>query len=225
MKNLIKKFSNNSGLTLIEIMVVTLIITFMVGGIFMVFSAGQASWFNADTQIQMQQDLRRTLQRLSAELRQSKEHTVAADDHADIADGTGVGGTDVLKFSYPIICEAGGSLLDPVSEEIENWGVSLDWLCSTLNCMDADGDCGFFEYKYVKYSLDNNNNLKREVYDENDALKKSEVFARDITDFQVAMSGDDTNGYIYTVSVATQKETVTGRTMSAQASINVYLRN
>lgn len=225
MKNFREKLRQTNGMTLVEIMIVVLIVSFMAGGIYFVFSAGQASWFNSDIQIQMRQGLRRSLQRLSSELRQSKESTNAADDHADISDGAGVGTTDILTFSIPIICEAGGEFIDPVTEIIENWGAPLNWGCTTLICMDQDQDCLFLEYKYIKYYLNSDNELVREILDENNVSKKTEVFAQDITDFQVTMSGNDANGYVYTVSISTQKDSVTHRTMVAQASMDIYLRN
>ena len=61
------------------------------------------------------------MQRVPAELRQSKENTNAADDHVDIIDGS----TDVLKLYIPIICAAGGGVIDPATEAIQNWGAPL----------------------------------------------------------------------------------------------------
>jgi hypothetical protein len=233
MKHFFSKIRESSGLTLIEILVATLILALMTGGIYMVFSAGQAAWFNTDIQIQLQQDLRQILQRVSAELRQSHEDPVAANDHAFISDGAGVGGSDILKFSVPIICKAGTSLIDPTTGEIGYWGAPLQWGCTSLTCMDQDQDCAFLEYKYIRYSIDANKNFNRDILDQNNVLKRTDLIAKDITDFQVTSqlvgqvvkAGKTINIYMYTLSVTTQKKTVTNRTITVPASLNVYLRN
>lgn len=59
------------GFTLLETMVVTLIISVIIGALFQVLSTGRVSWSSADTQITLQQDLRRAAEEIAGDLRKS----------------------------------------------------------------------------------------------------------------------------------------------------------
>jgi len=86
--------------------------------------------------------------------------------------------------------------------------------------MDADLDCSVLEYKYIEYLVDNNQRLRREVLDGSLVLVRSDIFAEQITDFQVTVNAD-----MVRVAMAAGTETVTHRTLAAQAQADVYLRN
>lgn len=202
-----------AGFSLVEIMIVTFLVSAITGGIYLIFSSGQASWFTADANIQNQDNLRKSLQRISAELRQSKA------DKKYIFDGTGVNGTDILRFSIPILCQAGSTFIDS-DGNIPYWGGPLTWGCSSLTCMDADQNCTTLEYKYIEYFVDNNQQLRREILTEGLNVVHGDVFAVHISDFQVTV-----NGNMIHIMAKAQKETMPNRLLTSQADIDIYLRN
>ncbi len=59
------------GFTLLETMVVALIISVIIGALFQVLSTGRVSWSSADTQITLQQDLRRASEEIAGDLHKS----------------------------------------------------------------------------------------------------------------------------------------------------------
>jgi len=201
------------GFTLVEMMIVGMLIVAATGGIYLIFSAGQASWFTTDADMRIRADLRKALQRISFELRQSR------DDKKFVFDGTGVGGSDIIRFSIPIICETDGKLID-TNGDIPYWGGPLNWGCDSLSCMDQDQDCTTLEYKYIEYLLNNDQELRREILDEGLNLVQSVLVAENITDFQITSSGN-----IITMTVSAEHKADNNRVMSQQASLDVYLRN
>ena len=205
--------AGRKGFTLVEMMIVGLLIVAATGGIYLIFSAGQASWFTTDADMRLRENLRRALQRVSFELRQSRE------DKKFVFDGTGVGGSDIIRFSIPIICETNGTFIDS-SGDIPNWGGPLKWGCDSLSCMDQNQDCEALEYKYIEYLMNSDQELRREVLDESLNLKQSELIAEDITDFQISV-----NGNLITLAVSAQRKADNNRLMTQQASVDVYLRN
>ena len=203
----------HNGFTMVEMMVVSLLVIGIVGGLYFIFSTGQASWFATDADIRLRNSLRKSLQRISMELRQSRS------DQKFVFDNTGVGGSDIVRFSVPIICKADGSLIDS-NGDIPNWGAPLNWGCTTLACMDQDQDCSVIEYKYVEYLLNNDQELRREILDAGVNLVKSDLVASGITDFQVT-----DNGTMVHLSASAQRQGDNNRLLSAQAELDVFLRN
>lgn len=201
------------GFTLIEILIVVLIISTMMGGFYLILATGQATWFTTDVKIQVQENLRKTISRISMELRQTETA------HLQIFDGTGFGGTDVIKFSVPVICDADGSLIDN-NGDVANWGAPLTWGCTSETCMDQDQDCSALEYKYVEYRISNQNELLRRVLDESNNLVAENMFATNVSDFQARL-----NSGIVTLNVATQATSVINRDSSEQIGVDIFLRN
>jgi Tfp pilus assembly protein PilW len=196
-----------------EIMVVTLIITVMIGVTMSVFFSGQGSWFTSDAKIQLQESLRKALQRLAVELRQTQ---IA---QQFIFDGTGPNSSDAIRFSIPVICHAGDSLLDS-STNVAHWGAPLTWGCASSTCMDADNVCATVEYKFLEYHLNNSQQLVRDVEDGSLVVKRTDVVADNILDLQIVR-----NGSVITITVQAQKKALNNRIMTAQASEQIYLRN
>ncbi len=194
-------------------MIVGLLVAAATGGIYLIFSAGQASWFTTDADMRVRNNLRKALQRVSMELRQSRA------DKTFVFDGTGTGGSDIIRFSIPIICEADGTFID-ASGNVPNWGGPVQWGCDSLSCMDEDQDCTALEYKYIEYLLNGDQELRREVLDEGLNLKQSDLIAQNITDFQASISGS-----VVTLTAASQHRADNNRVMTQQASLDVYLRN
>ena len=59
------------GFTLLEAMVVLLISTVIIAALFMTMTSGRSSWSTADTEISLQQDLRKAIVTMGQELRDS----------------------------------------------------------------------------------------------------------------------------------------------------------
>jgi prepilin-type N-terminal cleavage/methylation domain-containing protein len=208
-----KRTGQKSGFTLVEILIVVLIIATMMGAFYLILSTGQATWFTTDVKIQVQENLRKTISRISMELRQTESSRL------QIADGAGFNNTDVIKFSVPVICEAGGILIDS-NGDVAHWGAPLTWGCTSEICMDQDQDCSALEYKYVEYRINNQNELVRRVLDESDNLVAENKFATHVSDFQVSL-----NSGIATLDVATTATSLIKRDSSEAISIDIYLRN
>ena len=64
------------GFTLVELMIVMLIFSIILGAMFAVMNMGKASWHSGDTQIQVQQEARKGMDRIVKELRQTGTSTI-----------------------------------------------------------------------------------------------------------------------------------------------------
>ena len=62
-----------SGFTLVEIMIVVFIVSVIGAALFMSLSSGRKTWASADTQISLQQDLRKAMSQITLEIRDSGE--------------------------------------------------------------------------------------------------------------------------------------------------------
>jgi hypothetical protein len=201
------------GFSLMEMLVVFLVLVVVLTGGFLVFSTGQATWFTTDINIRLQENLRKSLARLTAELRQTQTNQL------QIFYGTGAHNTDILRFSVPVICAAGGFPID-TNGDVAHWGATLRWGCRDLACMDADANCSTVEYKYIEYLVTNDHKLMRRVLDAAGNLVRENEFAQDISDFQASI-----NGRIVTLTVASEQKTVLNRVLSSDISVDIYLRN
>lgn len=208
MKRLSKK-----GFNLVELMIVIFIVSTLFAGGYVLLSTGQATWFTTDVQIQLQENLRDTIERVLLELRQTSS------TQYQLFDGTGPGNTDIIRFSIPIVCQANSSLINN-NGDVSYWRAPLTWGCNSSACMDADNDCATVDYKYLEYKLDNSNNLIRTVINNVGGQVRQDMFAKNITDFQIV-----TNGRLITLTVTAQKATPFKRTLSSQLSVLTYLRN
>lgn len=199
---------------------VTLILVVMINVMYLSLTAGNESWHTTNTQIQLQESLRLTGSRISKELRES-----GADENGNsklsISDNTGVSNTDVLTFSIPILCETGGSVMD-ADGNVAHWGAPLTWGCHDASCMDADDDCASTDYNEVSYELDANAQLIRKVLSTSGVTVRQDVFAQNISDFQVSINTEET---MVTITITAEKNADSNRQLSADNTINVYLRN
>lgn len=211
---------NNNGFSLVELMVAVAIMVAMMGGVYMSMAAGQNSWANTALQISLQENIRLSIEKLSKEMRESGSNSAGA-MQVMILDNTGTNGSDVIRFFMPVECEIGTPVLD-ASTDVANWGAPLTWGCSDSSCMDGDNDCSTVEYSYLEYAINNNNQLERRVRDGANALVRTDVFARNITDMQAVLSGDQN---VVTVTVTASGTTNKNRAMTMNDSMDIFLRN
>lgn len=211
---------NQGGFSLVELMVAIAILVAMIGGVYVSVSAGQNSWANTALQISLQENIRVSLERISKEMRESGSNSVGA-MQITINDNTGTNGSDVIQFFMPVECEAGTPVIDG-NGDVAYWGAPLTWGCSDSTCMDADNDCTTVEYSYLEYAINNNNQLERRVRDGGNALVRTDVFARNISDMQAVLSGDQN---VVTVTVTASGTTTNNRALSMDDSMDILLRN
>lgn len=204
--------NSKNGFSLVEILVVVSIISVMLGGIFVVFSAGESSWFTAEAGIALQESLRRTLDHVTMELRQSKTSQI------QVFDGTGLNSSDIIRFSIPVICHNGDTLLDG-SGDVAQWGATLRWGCRDAACMDADDSCTTADYEYIEYRLDAGDRLVRRVLDGNLDEVREDIFANNMTDFQI------TNGPVLSIQATARVPTAMNRVLTAQTTTSLFVRN
>lgn len=202
-----------SGFSFVEMLIVSLILVMAVGGAFVIFSSGQSAWFTTDVQIRLQENLRQVVDKISSELRQSRV------GQGQIFDDVGTNNSDIVRFSIPIVCEADGKLLDQ-NGDVQNWGAPLTWGCTDSTCMDEDDDCLTRDYASVEYEINDSNQLVRQVLNEANNEVREDIFANNITDFQVAL-----NGEVITLTVTGQVTSDMNREFTAQATHDIYLRN
>ena len=114
----------NNGFSLIEVMVMSLLFAIILGAGAMVFVSGQNAFSLTSVRADLQENARRTLQRISSELQESGRDSGGV-MKVSILDGTGVNGTDILRFSVPV-CVCGVSPID-TNGNVSRWGAPLTW--------------------------------------------------------------------------------------------------
>ena len=216
------KKNTKKGFTLVELMVVLLILSGMISGVYVMLGVGRNTWANADAQIQVQNSLRQTVERVARELRETGSNSVGT-MQVTINNGTGLNGSDVITFSIPVICQAGQSVINATGD-VSYWGAPLRWGCTDSTCMDEDDNCLTVDYESVQYFLGADNQLLRRVLNGAGGVvdNSTTVFAQNIIDFQAALSGDEN---IITLTVTASRDTDLNRTITAVNSVHVYLRN
>lgn len=213
-----KALNNLNGFSLVEMMtVITLtLILFAAGG--RIFSSGVSTWDSADSHVKMQENLRQTLDRLASEIRLS--NTAPGEGSLQIIDGAGLDSSDAIKFSIPVICASDANLME--NDAVAHWGAPLTWGCKQSSCMDANNSCSTIEYKYVYYVLNADGRLERRVLDGTSVPVSVEDMGVDLVDLQFSVNSD---GRVVTINATVEQQTQKGRVLTAQASVDVYLRN
>ena len=206
--------NGKAGFSYVELMVTIAIISLMAAGGYAALSAGESSWFTAEASIQVQENLRKSLDQMTMELRESKFSQVT------VLDGAGVNSTDIVRFSIPVICHTGDNLLD-VSGDVAHWGATLRWGCRDALCMDLNDTCASVEYKYIQYEIVAGNLLVRKVLKDINTVMHQDTIARDIADFQVRLLLGSTIELILKSQVAS----VLNRPVQATVTNNVVFRN
>jgi len=207
------------GFSLVEILVVMSIFAMMIGGIYAALHTGKDAWTTAETEGQLRDNLRVTLERISRELRESGSTNGAL--QVTIFEGGGFNGTDVLRFSMPVICHVGDNVMNATGD-VAHWGAPLTWGCSDSSCMDADDNCNTVDYRYVEYEINENNEVLRRVLNNTAQLIREDVFARNISDFQVTLSADQN---VVTLNITATRQSDLHRLTTLSRSLDVYLRN
>ena len=115
---------SNDGFTLVELMVTVVLFSIVATAGYMLLVAGQAAWSVTGANIQMQQDIRQVMQRVSLELQESGTDSLGA-FQVSIDNGAGIGGSDLLRFAIPI-CPCYSQPIDS-DGNVQHWGAPLQW--------------------------------------------------------------------------------------------------
>ncbi|MDP2653795.1 MAG: prepilin-type N-terminal cleavage/methylation domain-containing protein [Candidatus Omnitrophota bacterium] len=202
-----------SGFTLVEMLMSAAILSLVMAGGYMIFAAGENTWFTTEVSIRLQENLRKSLDRMFRELHMTQT------GQFQILDAAGSNNSDAVRFSIPVVCHAGDLLID-AGGNVAHWGAPLTWGCAGSACMDADDDCGTVDYKSLEYRLNSDNQLVRRVLNAADSVIREDIFAERISDLQITV-----NGRLMVLQLTTTHTADNGRVLTAQAGTNIYLRN
>ncbi|MBM3252423.1 MAG: hypothetical protein FJZ11_06590 [Candidatus Omnitrophica bacterium] len=210
------KFLSRDAFTLFEILVVCAILIFLIGGIIAVLAIGQSTWQNTETHIELQQDLRKAMMRLTKELRESGFNSAGA-PMVSIADNTGENTSDILSFYVPVDYDNDGDIVNG-AENIE-WGAPTLWANKDPDCEAPGDNCQYQDYK-IEYLINANGQFLRRVLDDADNIVREDIFANNILNFQVMR-----NDNVINIEITVRKNTVFGRTITRSLTSEIYLRN
>lgn len=123
---------------MVELMVSVLLFTVISTAGFIMFISSQSAWALTDANVHMQRNVRQILQRISAELQESGRNS-AGTLQVTILDGSGVNGSDVVRFAVPI-CPCGVNTMNN-DGDVQYWGAPQQWGqsgCSTSYTIDQN---------------------------------------------------------------------------------------
>ncbi|HOX54208.1 MAG TPA: hypothetical protein PLC32_02035 [Candidatus Omnitrophota bacterium] len=208
--------NKNRSFTLVEVMIVSFLFIVIFGGILTILSISRYSWYQTDVEIELQQDLRKAMTRVTKELRESGFNS-AGTSMVTIQDGAGTGGSDILSFYVPVDYDNDGDIVD-ASGNIQ-WGASTLWANKDPNCEAAGDNCQYLDYK-VEYLINANNQFVRRAIDNSGNTVREDLYANNVVDFQASRIDD-----VVSLEMTARKDTVFGRTITKIISSELYLRN
>ncbi len=208
------------GFTLIEALVVIAIFAVMIAGGFVILSSGESAWFTTDARIEIQENLRQMVDKMTLELNQTGLDKNGVAQYT-VTDAGGINGSDIIRFSIPIICHGGDNFLDSTSN-IAHWGAPLSWGCTSSPCMDADNNCATVDYKFIEYSIDASNKLIRKVLGPAGGLLRQDTLGQNVVDLQMLVSADKN---VLTLTLTGRRNSALNRILTLSTSFKVYLRN
>lgn len=213
------------GFTLVEILFVVAILSFLVIGLFNVLTVGQNAWYNTDVSVEIQQDLRNALMRLTRELHQSgfkcnnPPDCTSTTIQVTVLTGAGVNGTDILRFKLPVDYNQDGYIKNS-NGIVELWGANLTWGCSDFSCQRPLSPEVQSNNYQVEYSVDENRRLLRQVLDNSLNYIRTDIYADNIDNFTVTLNGNFVN-----ISLDASRKSVLNREATQALTAQVLLRN
>lgn len=217
---MMKNTLNRSGFTLIETILVVAILSFLIAATYGAFLSGQSIWSRTDNAIELDENLGRAIDRIVPELRQTGHDSkgifqISIDSH------TGVGGSDIFRFSIPVICESGGNPVNAVGDTA-HWGAPLTWGCTKASCMDENNNCDTVEYKFVEYRLNEQHNIVRRVLDFGMNVVREDIVSEDIVNMHLEPNFDQR---MLTLKLTAQKIIGRNQNLTQELETKIRLRN
>lgn len=215
------------GFTLVELMVVVVIFLIIIAAIYGVLSMGRQSWHTGNTQVEMQQETRKAMDRMVKEIRESGYFTDNSTVPPTVYPKVSItGGGTIITFQVPVDDESDGIVDDDVLDATGNieWG-AVD---------DAGIDRLGWSIQYLLGGL-NNRQLLRRIFNNYPAgagvqVGTDVILANNIRSDNPppnALNFGDPAGNltIISIEVTAQKDAVPGRTMQSTLYSQVTLRN
>jgi len=115
---------SREGLSLVELLVATAILTIICGAGYVLFASTLSYWKISDSRTDLQTKLNRGLEKISLELQESGFDSTGA-IKVSMQDNAGVSSSDILRFAIPI-CLCGMSMIDS-NADVKVWGAPVDW--------------------------------------------------------------------------------------------------
>lgn len=216
----ISMVNSQRGVTLWELMIAMTIISFCLSAIFGLLGNANASFFNADVNIDLRNSLRLASDKMTTELRNTGYKAGVA--QFAILTGAGVNGSDIIRFAIPIQCSNTMTTILDASGNPAYWGAPLTWGCNNSSCMDANNDCSVAEYRYIQYSLNGSQQLERKILD--GALSAvsggTTVIANYISNFNVSLASEK-----FTIVLTGQKESAVNKTFTVSYTSKLLINN
>ncbi len=211
------------GFTLVEMLVSIAILVVLTAIIFGFVLSAQAAFNNADAGIQLRNNFRNANEKMAWELSHTGHDGTGAAQYV-ITAGTGVNGSDIIRFSVPVMCDATSTFLDATSYPA-HWGAQLTWGCDSrttnvVGCTDANGVCSTVEYKYIQYALNASGAIVRSVLSPALNLVASATIADSMTNMHFSVAGTE-----LTFTLSGQKRSMSGAMLTASTSRSVRLMN
>ncbi len=211
--------NSRHAFSLVELMLVAALTAFLTAAVFGLLGNAQTNFFNADASIDLRNSMRLASEKISMELRNTGYKSAVP--QFSILDNTGVGGSDIIRFSIPILCTTTATLLDS-SGNPAYWGAPKTWGCDASTCMDANNNCAIQEYKYVQYALNSSNQLERKILDTvlGTVSGTTTIVGQNITNLQATISSNQ-----MTVILSGQKISAVKKTLTMSYTNKVFLNN
>ncbi|MBU3933383.1 MAG: prepilin-type N-terminal cleavage/methylation domain-containing protein [Candidatus Omnitrophica bacterium] len=198
------------GFTLVELMVVIFIFSIIMAATFGVLSTGRQSWHTGSTQVELQQETRRAMDRMVRELRES------GSTHISIPVGGGS-----ITFQVPI----DEDIIDTtVDDDVLDVNGNIEW--------GAGGNLGR-SIQYLLGGLNNRQLLRRVLngYPIGVQVGADVILANNIRSDSpppnalMFVGSPAGNPIVISIEVSAQKDAVPGRTMQSTLNSQVTLRN
>jgi len=177
-------------------MVVLVIFVIVIGAVFAVEYAGRSSWKQQEAQLRAQQELRKALERIVTDLRQTRSTFLSSLNPAVPPDGAMHA---AAAFRVPQDADNDGDVVD---------------------------DSGTMEWSnIISYSMGgtNNSQLLRRVLDDAGNVLSSEVVANSITQLGFTRTATAPNNI--QVSCTFQRQEPGGQAATITSTVDVYIRN
>lgn len=186
--------------TLVELMVVILIFSIIAAAVFGVLSMGRKAWHNGTTQVELQQETRRAMDRMVKELRQSSATRIA----------TSFSG-DSIVFQVPVDWDNDGDV---------DVGGNIEW--------GAEDNLGW-AIQYLLGGLNNQQLLRRvlEAFPVGNPVQQDTTLANNIDSNNPPPNALKfiTSPRMVDIEITAQKETALGRRIESNLHSQVNLRN
>jgi prepilin-type N-terminal cleavage/methylation domain-containing protein len=213
MRKINRLMINQKGFTLVEIMVVTGLLSVMIIALYSVTSYSQALFYNQNAYAQLTQGTAQTLRTVMREVGQSSPNTTP--NHLDIVtDGSG---NSVLTFQIPVDWDNDGDAFSGSLTPVMEWG-AYDSVGSSTNGRLND---------WVAYYVNNTSQLIREIRNGGGVAyaNTARVVSSNVQNFLVTQSGEQLRMVLTLRLVNTVGQAGGARTQTQTFTTETLLRN